>query len=253
MALKRHFTYIIPGLLAASGIALGAQSLAAHPHPKPKKKVVMTAPSVTPETTAPTQAMPPDSTRIIRRMVNPESADAQSGDIEIVEEIEIIDGETGDRDVRIIIVDGQPQLQLPETAEQPEADTMKRRKRYERRSRRAGEDAQTDMGATRSKRVIKKRMRVADSGEPQIDENGMRVIKLTGETIVKVGTNGQLEIYNNGRMIEPMSFAPAEQGDMQTQVEDDGETMNLSVKKTVSEGDQGRKIRVEIDMETAED
>ena len=226
MALKRHLTFILPGLLAAGGIALGAQSLAAHPHTKPKKKVVVKTAPVTPEAAAQTEATPPESTRIIRRMVKPHNTDPQSRDVEGVEQIEIIESEAGEMDVRVIIVDGEPQLQLPTTAVRPEAETLKRHKRIERR------------------------IRIADGAEPHIDETGMRVIKLTGETIVKVGNDGQLEIYNNGRMIEPMSFAPAEQGNMQTRVEDDGENMTLSVKKTVSEGDEGRKIHVEIDMET---
>lgn len=251
MAFKRHITFILPGLLAAGGIALGAQSLAAHPHTKPKKKPVAKTAPVTPDVAAPSDAASDsESTRIIRRMVKPDEASSSAPDIEIVEQIEIIEDASGEMDVRVIIVDGQPQLQLPTAQEQPEAETMKRHKRIEKRIRTADGEVETESKTPQTVKVIKKRIRIVDDGQPQVDENGMRVIKLTGETIVKVGDDGQLEIYNNGRMIEPMSFAPAEQGNMQTQVEDGGENMTLSVKKTVSDGDEGRKIRVEIDMET---
>ena len=255
MALKRHVTYILPTLLAAGGIALGAQALAAHPHPKPKEKPAEQSAPAAPETHAPAEMTSPDSTRIIRRMVKPNdmagNMNMSESDIEIVEQIEIIEDGSGNPAVRVIIVDGQPQLQIPG---EDETQTMQDENTWSFEPEMSEESTSEAQPMTRHKRMkkrMKKRMRVSDDSAPQMDENGMRVIKLTGETIVKVGTDGQLEIYNNGRMIEPMSFAPADQGNMQTQVEDGGENMTLSVKKTVSDGDEGRKIHVEIDMEVA--
>ena len=252
MAFKRHITYILPTLLAASGIALGAQALAAHPHTKPKKKpVVKTAPA-TPEISAPSETASPESTRIIRRMVKPNEPNPQGGEIEIVEQIEIIEGESGDASVRVIIVDGKPQLQMPGEAS---IDMMQDKDvwTFDTDDTETSKEWSPEGEMTMNDTGIETPIHGSDDSEPQRDESGMRVIKLTGETIVKVGDDGQLEIYNNGRMIEPMSFAPADQGNMQTQVLDDGENMKLSVKKTVSESETGRKIRVEIDMETLDE